>query len=411
MDSGPGHLLIVEGARDVVEILRRIRPELAVTVMVATPLLARMRFPEECARIIVIRESAPLQEWVALAHCVDGLARVQAIGAFGEFDQDKAAAIATALQLPFFPADVIAAVYDKALMRQRLREAGVENIPAAIVCSAAEVARFGQRNGFPLIVKPKNGTGSKSIVKVLSEKDVAEGFGRATQAAGTQALVAEPFLHGPEISVEAFSEQGAHRVLGISEKQSDQNFVEMGHMVRLPVPDDAPVLDYVPRLLDALGITDGPTHTELILTSAGPRMVETHTRAGGDQIPQLFQAITGIDMIELAVRQVLGEHVLAGLDEHLAAAGSAIRFAAIRFLAPPKTGTLVSVEHVAEAAGLPSVTSCTVLKKPGDPLIAPARDSYDRLAFSVAVAGSGGAAVDAAEQALRTLTVTVADEG
>jgi biotin carboxylase len=412
MNSRPGHLLIIEGARDVVEILRRVRPGLAVTVMVATQRLAKIRFPGECARIVVLSESAPINEWVALAHCVHELAPVQAIGAFGEYDQDKAAAIATALKLSFSPQDVIATVYNKALMRQRLREVGIENIPSAIANSVADVARFGQQNGFPLIVKPINGTGSKAIVKILSENEEAEGFDRAIQAAGTphRAFVVEPFLHGPEISVEAFSEKGAHRILGITEKESDQNFVEMGHMVRLPTPDDTPVLDYVPRLLDALGITDGPTHTELILTSAGPRMVETHTRAGGDQIPQLFEAITGIDMIELAVRQVLGERVLVELDERLAAAGSAVRFGAIRFLAPPKTGTLVSVENVTEAAGLPAVTGCTLLKKPTDPLIAPARDSYDRLAFSTAVAASSAAALDAAAQALSILKVTVGEE-
>jgi biotin carboxylase len=411
MDSQPGHLLIVEGARDVGEILRRIRPGLEVSVLVSTRLLAGVRFPEERARVIALSESARPEEWVRFARCVHELSPVQMIGAFGEFDQDKAAAIAAELELSFFSQDVIAAVYDKTLMRQRLREAGVENIPAAIVDSAADIARFGAQHGFPLIVKPKNGMGSKAVVKVLSAHDAAEAFDYARKAAGEQyrTLLAEPFLPGREISVEAFSERGAHRIVAITEKQSDQNFVETGHMVRLPVPDDAPVLDYVPRLLDALGITAGPTHTELILTSTGPRMVETHSRAGGDQIPQLVEAITGIDMIELAVRQVLGEHVLTELDERLAAARSAVRFGVIRFLVPPKRGRLVSVEHADAAAALPSVTGCTVLRKPGDTLIAPIRDSYDRLAFSTAVAASSTAAVEAAEQALRTLAVTVDD--
>jgi len=408
------HLLVVAGARDVTEVVRRVRPDMAITAMVATQRLAKVRFPEACGKVVALDESATRGEWVALAWCVHSLAPLQAVGAFGEFDQDKAAAIADALGLPFHPPEVIAAVYDKVLMRRRLREAGTEDVPSAVVGSAGDLADFGDKNGFPLIVKPRNGTGSKAVVKVSSRDEVAGGFARAVQAAGAEspALVAERYLEGREISVEAFSEHGVHRVLGITDKSVDGNFVEMGHTVCAPVADDAQVADYVAQVLDALGITDGPTHTELILTAAGPRVVETHTRAGGDQIPQLLASVTGIDMVELAVRQVLGQRVGPALDELLAQpgqAGQAARFGVIRYLAPPRPGRLVSVEHTAEAAELPLVTGCTVLKKPGDPLAAPIRDSVDRLAYCTAVSADRSAAMEAARQALSRLTVTVDD--
>ena len=405
------HLLVVAGARDVTEVLRKVQPDLAVTAMVASCRLAKVRFPEACARVVAVDESAPCREWVALARCVHSLTPLQAVGAFGEFDQDKAAAIADALGLPFHPPEVIAAVYDKVLMRRRLREAGTEDVPSAVVGSAGELADFGDRNGFPLIIKPRNGTGSRAVVKLSSLDEVAGGFARAVRAAGAEypALMAERYLEGREISVEAFSEHGIHRILGITDKSTDGNFVEMGHTVRAPAADDAQVVHYVARVLDALGITDGPSHTELILTAAGPRTVETHTRAGGDQIPQLLAAVTGIDMVELAIRQVLGERVGAALDELLAQPGHAARFGVIRYLAPPRPGRLVSVAHTAEAAGLPLVTGCTVLKKPGDPLVAPIEDSVDRLAYCTAVAADRAAATEAAGRALSRLTVTVDD--
>lgn len=406
-----GHLLVVAGARDVTEVVRRVRPDLAITAMVATQRLAKVRFPEACARVVALDESAPRGEWVALAQCVHSLAPLRAVGAFGEFDQDKAAAIADALGLPFHPPEVIAAVYDKVLMRWRLREAGTEDVPSAVVGNAGELADFGDRNGFPLIVKPRSGTGSRAVVKVSSRDELAGGFARAVQAAGVEspAFVAERYLEGQEISVEAFSEHGVHRVLGITDKSVDGNFVEMGHTVRAPVADDAQVVDYVARVLDALGITDGPTHTELILTAAGPRVVETHTRAGGDQIPQLLASVTGIDMVELAVRQVLGQRVGPVLDKLLAQPGQAARFGVIRYLVPPRPGRLVSVAHTAEAAELPLVTGCTVLKRPGDPLVAPIRDSVDRLAYCTAVAADRAAAMEAVRRALSRLTVTVDD--
>lgn len=411
MTSQVRHLLVIAGARDITEVARRVRPDLTITAMVATGRLAKVRFPEACAKVVALDESAPCGEWVALARCVHSLAPLHAVGAFGEFDQDKGAAIAVALGLPFHPPEVIAAVYDKVLMRRKLRQAGTEDVPSAVVGSAGDLADFGDTYGFPLIVKPRNGTGSKAVVKLSCRNEVTGGFARAVQAAGAEypALVAERYLQGREISVEAFSEHGAHWILGITDKSIDGNFVEMGHVVRAPAANDAQVVDYVARVLDALGITDGPTHTELILTKAGPRTVETHTRAGGDQIPQLLAAATGVDLIELAVRQVLGQRVGPMLDELVAQPGQVARFGVIRYLAPPRAGQLVSVTHTAEAAGLPFVTGCTVLKNPGDPLVTPIRDSVDRLAYCTAVAEDRTVAMEAAGQALSRLTVTSDD--
>jgi biotin carboxylase len=411
MPDKVGHLLVVAGARDVTGVLRRLEPDLTITTMVATQRLWRVREGRESARLIALDESATTAEWVALARCVHAIQPLQAIGAFGEFDQDRAAAIGVVLGLRFHPVDVITAVYDKALMRRLLRDSGVEEVSSTAVTTLDELREFADTHGFPLILKPKNGFGSRGVVKLSSPAEFTEDLVSATGVAGDPepTLVVEPYLCGPEISVEAFSEAGVHRVLGITQKLKDENFVELGHVVREPTPQDAPLVEHVPRVLDALGIADGPTHTELILTAAGPRVVETHTRAGGDQIPQLLHAVSGIDMVELAARQVLGQRVLPMLDEMLAAGDRPANAGAIRYLAPPRPGRLVTVESTMEAAAMPFVTGCTVIKEPDDILTFPIRDSLDRVAYCTAVAADGSVAMEAAERAVEALTIVMAE--
>jgi biotin carboxylase len=396
------HFLLIAGARDVTPILRGLRPDLTISAMVAVPRIAKVRHPAECARVIALDDSSDTSEWVALARAVHETQPIDAIGAYGEYDQLRAAAIAADLGLAFHSPDVVARVYDKTLMRERLRRYGVDATASASVRTAQDLETFAEKFGLPLILKPRDGSGSEGIVLLTAatEPDIM------LSNLDTKVMV-EPFLAGPEFSVEAFSEHGEHRIVGITAKRTDANFVELGHLVREATADDQPISDYVRAVLDTIGITFGPTHTELILTPAGPRILETHTRAGGDQIPQLLHAATGIDLVELAVRQSLGEEVMPALDELLANPDRESRVGAIRYLAPPSPGRLRTVEHVAEAAETPLVTGCVVLKEPGEPVIVPMRSSSDRVAYCTAVAADEHSANAAVARAVGKLDVLV----
>jgi biotin carboxylase len=399
------HVLVVTGGRDVAQVLRRLRPELVITVMLATGSLHRVRRPDLYARVIALDGSSATADWIALAKHVNARLPIDAVAAFGELDQDRAADIAVALGLPFHSRDVIDVVYDKVLMRRRLAARGVDPTVSAPVTTARELKRFADEHGLPLILKPARGTGSESVTKLATHTELEGILARLATVEHPEPMVVEPYLAGPEISVEAFSERGAHRVVGITSKSVDANFVEVGHVVREASAADAAVAGYVTRVLDALGITDGPTHTELILTAVGPRVVETHTRAGGDQIPQLLTAASGIDLIELAVRQALGERVLPVLDALLSEPDRPARFGAIRYLVSPAPGRLSSVRNVAVARVVPLVTGCRVLLEPGHRLTVPVASSGDRIAYCTAVADDAAAAARAAARAVELLDV------
>ena len=57
----------------------------------------------------------------------------------------------------------------------------------------------------------------------------------------------------------------------------------------------------------------GPTHTEIVLTESGPRLIETHLRFGGDSIWDLVTDATGVDLVKNQWRQMIGEKVLPGI--------------------------------------------------------------------------------------------------
>ncbi|MCY0909705.1 MAG: hypothetical protein OWR62_15090, partial [Sulfobacillus thermotolerans] len=93
-------------------------------------------------------------------------------------------------------------------------------------------------------------------------------------------------------------------------KQVNRHFVEVGHAFPAPItPSQQAAIEGVVReALSELHVTMGASHTEVIWDrQRGPVVVETHTRPGGDHIPELVQLASGYDQYALAIASCLAE--------------------------------------------------------------------------------------------------------
>jgi biotin carboxylase len=265
------------------------------------------------------------------------------------------------------------------------------------------LSAFVGEHGFPCVVKPVAGAGSAGVAVVRHESELACAFERASARFDDLpdvGVVVEQFHEGPQFSVEAISERGEHQVVSMTRKFSDPTtFVELGHVA----PADLTSLQqkeveyYVERVLDALGVEFGATHTEIVLTEAGPRVIETHVRMGGDEIPALAFEATGVDIAEYVVRQTVGEKVLPKIRAVLAEERP-VRCSAIWFAAAPVAGVLADVSGLEEAARAEGVTEVKLLVRPGS-TIGPLESSDSRVAYVRAVAETADLAVNAARKA------------
>jgi len=145
-----------------------------------------------CDLLIPMR-GRDISDWVAEARRLNHTRPIDAACAFGEAGQWEYAAIAADLGLRWHLPETIARVYDKALMRQCLSEAGLTTLSTVPVRDAAELAALSRSERAPLIVKPRSGAGSVGICLVRSPDEaehafaVANGEGRS----GGRSVVAE----------------------------------------------------------------------------------------------------------------------------------------------------------------------------------------------------------------------------
>ncbi|UQW99381.1 ATP-grasp domain-containing protein [Streptomyces sp. RerS4] len=376
------------------------------SVMCLPEHLEKMDDTADHTRVLVLRPDASEEEWLALARAVHAVDPVTRIGSFYDDCRPQAAAVAQALGLDTHRPETVEIVMDKYAMRRRLAETGVEATSSAVVENAADLIAFADRHGYPCVVKPLTGAASRGV-SILHEPAQAEAaLERAgTAGAGTRATV-EEFLVGPQFSVEAFSEQGAHVVVTITRKYSDPvSLVELGHVMPAPLDAEqtAAIERHVVASLEALGVEFGPTHTEVILTERGPRIIETHLRTGGDELWNMVTDATGVDLIESQLRQVLGEKVLPEIRATLGDPDRARRTEAIWFAGAPAEGTLVEVSGADADAVRPEHVKLHILAAPGAEL-AGLQNSFSRLAWARAHADTAEEALAAAREAIDALS-------
>jgi biotin carboxylase len=247
-------------------------------------------------------------------------------GGFGDAGLIEAAQISSKYDLPSNSIDTVLRTCDKGLMRKSFSDhedldifyfTGLADEIISKVVEATAKSHY--------IVKPVDGVGSKNITLINTQEAAREWFQKLNENERSWIWILEEYIVGYEYSVEVVSCQGNHIFLGITEKLTE-NFVEMGHVFPATLPKN--VKDEIERVvgkaLDILGVTMGATHTEVKVTPENKvKIIETHTRPGGDCITELIEESYGFKVYQLAIESIIGIDLQLNKSKSKA---SAIRF-------------------------------------------------------------------------------------
>lgn len=299
--------------------------------------------------------------------------------------------------------DVVEATVDKAKMRERLHSRGFSPLATSLGRGIEQVRSFGDAHGYPIVVKPRDGSGSAGVRILEIPPD-------DSQAAQYEAeLLLEEFVDGSEFSVEAISREGRARTFGVVQKglfgghAGANAHVELSHQfpASLSAEQTREVETFVETFLGVMGITEGPTHTELKWGARGLRIIETHTRLGGDFIQELVRRSTGVDLIGAAAAAALGLPA-----PELDAAPTLRSGAAIRYFAP-RPGTVRAIVGLERWQGEPGIARIELHLSPGD-VVARVESSADRVGYVIATAESGEGALRLCERVTDGLRIQTA---
>lgn len=169
---------------------------------------------------------------------------------------------------------------------------------------------------YPMILKPVCLGGKRGIAVVHNQTELATAFEYAAKSfrTGVKPLViAEQFLEGGmECSVESISFKGEHTIIQITQKDSSgaPHCVELGHHQPAPLSAEewTLVVKGVSSGLTAIGLTNGPCHTEVKIIDGKVYLIEFNARPGGDHIwYPLVELSTGFDIMAAIAQAAVGE--------------------------------------------------------------------------------------------------------
>jgi len=194
---------------------------------------------------------------------------------------------------------------DKSVQQKCVKAAGMRATREAVGTQWSSMEAFAASEQMPVVVKPVESAGSEGV-KLCKSKEDAEAHFHLLMGAQLKvgsfgaAVLVQEYLRGVEYVCDHVSRDGVHKttMVWMYDKRS-RNGADFVYFGLVPVSADSEVgktvIAYTRGVLDALGIKNGPTHGEVMMTQDGPCLVEMNCRThGGDgNWTPLARALTG----------------------------------------------------------------------------------------------------------------------
>ncbi len=228
--------------------------------------------------------------------------------------------------------EAIAAMGSKTGSRRLMEEAGVPIVPGTPgpAKGHAELAEFGRRVGFPILLKASAGGGGKGMRRVDSEGDVAAALARvaaeASASFGDGAVYAEKLIERPRhIEVQVVGDAGG-RIVAVGERECSIQRRHQKVVEECPSPVVDPDLRgrlFEAALAAARAVDYASCGTvEFLLAADGSfYFLEMNTRLQVEH--PVTEEVWGVDLAAAMIRIALGEP-LPFAAESLAPRGHAI---------------------------------------------------------------------------------------
>ena len=373
LGAGPAQLGLLEAARA--------RGDVHVIAVDRDPGAPGFPFADE--RAVLSSEDEEGIDRLARARGIDGI-----VSPGADWPVGIAARVAERIGLPHpIDARTGAVATSKTRQREAFAEAGV---PHARAIDPRDPAVE-----LPAVVKAPDRQGQRGLALVRSRAELEPALAAARSESRSGAVLVEQLVEGPELTVNGFSVAGRFVPLTVTDRLTAEPpafGVALAH-VWPSAHDTDEVADAARAAVEAVGIREGPSYTQVRLRVTGPVVMEVAARLGGGHDAELCEAATGVDLNGLAIEAALGRPCATVLQ-----AGSAgIGGAAIVFLVPP-VGGLLETAGVEEAEAAEGVRWVRVYRRPGH-VFGELRRGADRAGAILALGASRDEALERARRA------------
>jgi biotin carboxylase len=342
---------------------------------------------------------------MARRHGVDGALTISADRAV-----PVVAAVAESLGLPGIGPETAHVMTNKIAMRRRLAEEGVPQPRFAAARTLHEARAAAETVGFPAVLKPADSGGQRGIFRLDSIDDLDAHLHAALAESAGGEVILESFHDGLELNGLVIARGGHASLLTLSDRLRPPGVgFGVGWIHVYPATIYGSTLEEAERVavhaVHALGLKDGIAFPQLLVTEGQVLVIEVAARIPGGQMADLARHAVGVDLVDVALLQALGEPVPDELAGPKFSQPLAIRFLTAE-PGPLPTGVVRSVGPLDKVLAFPGVVQADTYLQEGE-TIRPVRLDGDRRGYVIAVADTNLEALERAEAAAKLVDVIV----
>jgi biotin carboxylase len=396
-------ILFVGAGRNQRRAIRRVR-EHGVRVVAVDKNADAPGFADADAHEAVDFADAEAVAVIARAHGADGVMTLAA---------DRAvpivARVAELVGLPGIGSDAAHLATNKIAMRRAFAEQGVPQPRYAAVRDYASAKAACETIGFPAVLKPADSAGQRGLYLVGDMDELARSLPMTLAASPTQEAVLDEYFEGREVNTLLVARADDVRLITASDRIRPEGVgfgVALTHLYPSTLFGDA--LAEVERValaaVHAIGLRNGIAYPQLLVGEGNEvRVVEIAARIPGGQMVEVPRYGVGIDLVEVAVKQALGEPVPDELVTPQFQQPFAIHFLTAE-PGPLPTGVVQSVGPLDKALAFPGVDRAETWIEVGE-TIRPVQTDGDRRGYVIARGGTNLEALERAQAAASLIDV------
>ncbi len=323
-----------------------------------------------------------------------------------------AAAVADLLGLPGIGPKTAHVMTDKAAMRTRLEEHAIPQPAFTVLSDEVEPTWELDAIGCPAVLKPADSGGQRGVYRIDDHASLATQLPLALTFSRNRRAILERYIEGRELNAIVVARDGYPTLLTLSDRLRPPGLgFGVGWIHLYPSELEHAYLKTAGEVaisaVRALGLRNGIAFPQLLVTDTGDVfVVEVAARIPAGQMADLVRLGTGIDLVEIALAQALGDPVTDAM-----VAARFHRPLAVSFLtASPgilPTGTVMSVDGLDRVRAAAGVLQADMYIQIGE-TIRPVQVDADRRGYVIATADDQRQALELARLATRLIRVHVA---